>query len=82
MAHDRYHIGIDVGGTFTDIVVCDQADAASRSIRPHHTHDIASGIQTALGKSGAPTDQIAEIAHGTTVATNALLERKGRAPGC
>ena len=82
MAHDRYHIGIDVGGTFTDIVVCDQADGSLTLHKaPTTPHDIASGIQAALGKSGAPADQIAEIAHGTTVATNALLERKGARTG-
>jgi len=82
MGHDRYHIGIDVGGTFTDIVVCDQADGSLTLHKaPTTPHDIASGIQAALGKSGAPADQIAEIAHGTTVATNALLERTGARTG-
>ncbi len=37
MAHDRYHIGIDVGGTFTDIVVCDRADGSSHA--PQGSHD-------------------------------------------
>jgi N-methylhydantoinase A len=82
MAHDRYHIGIDVGGTFTDLVVCDRADATlSLHKVPTTPHDIAAGISAALGKSGAPAAEIAEIAHGTTAATNALLERKGARTG-
>ena len=82
MGHDRYHIGIDVGGTFTDIVVCDRTDGTLTLHKvPTTPHDIASGISAALGKSGAPAAEIAEIAHGTTVATNALLERKGARTG-
>jgi N-methylhydantoinase A len=82
MAYDRYHIGIDVGGTFTDLVVCDRTNATLTLHKvPTTPHDIASGISAALGKSGAPAAEIAEIAHGTTVATNALLERKGARTG-
>ncbi len=82
MAHDRFHIGIDVGGTFTDIVVCDRTDGALALHKvPTTPDDIASGIANALAKSGAPAAEIAEIAHGTTVATNALLERKGARTG-
>src|SRR5512134_2570640 len=88
MAHDRYHIGIDVGGTFTDIVVCDRTDGTLALHKvPTTPDDIASGIAHALGKSGAPAADIAEIAHGTTVATNAFpqfpvqdLARVGRRP--
>jgi N-methylhydantoinase A len=82
MSHERYHIGIDVGGTFTDLVVCDRTDGALTLHKvPTTPHDIASGISAALQKSGAPAAEIAEIAHGTTVATNALLERKGARTG-
>ncbi|MBP1775056.1 MAG: 5-oxoprolinase (ATP-hydrolyzing) [candidate division NC10 bacterium] len=82
MSRDRYHIGIDVGGTFTDLVVCDRTDGALTLHKvPTTPDDIASGISTALGKSGAPAAEVAEIAHGTTVATNALLERKGARTG-
>lgn len=82
MSHDRYHIGIDVGGTFTDLVVCDRSDGGLTLHKvPTTPHDIASGISTALGRSGAPASEIAEIAHGTTVATNALLERRGARTG-
>ncbi|RPH34691.1 MAG: hydantoinase/oxoprolinase family protein, partial [Chloroflexi bacterium] len=82
MSHKRFHIGIDVGGTFTDMVVCDRTDGALTLHKvPTTPHDIASGIQAALAKSGAPTKEIAEIAHGTTVATKALLERTGARTG-
>jgi N-methylhydantoinase A len=82
MKQARFRIGIDVGGTFTDIVLCDGADGAlSLHKVPTTPQDIALGLLAGLCKSGVPTTDIAEIAHGTTVATNAVLERKGARTG-
>jgi N-methylhydantoinase A len=82
MGTGRFHIGIDVGGTFTDIVVGDGADGTlSLHKVPTTPQDIALGLLAALHKSGVPAAEIAEIAHGTTVATNAVLERKGARTG-
>jgi N-methylhydantoinase A len=82
MGQARFRIGIDVGGTFTDIVVCDGADGAlSLHKVPTTPQDIALGLMAGLRKSGVPAAGIAEIAHGTTVATNAVLERKGARTG-
>ena len=82
MSQARFRIGIDVGGTFTDIVLCDGADGTLALHKvPTTPHDIALGLLAALRKSGAPAAEIAEIAHGTTVATNAVLERKGARTG-
>ncbi len=82
MSHGRFRVGIDVGGTFTDLILWDGADGVlSLHKVPTTPADIALGLLAALGKSGIPTTEIAEIAHGTTVATNALLERKGARTG-
>ncbi|MBI2001569.1 MAG: hydantoinase/oxoprolinase family protein [candidate division NC10 bacterium] len=82
MSQARFRIGIDVGGTFTDIVLCDGADGTLALHKvPTTPHDIALGLLAALRKSGVPAAGIAEIAHGTTVATNAVLERKGARTG-
>lgn len=82
MGQARFRIGIDVGGTFTDIVLCDGRDGTLALHKvPTTPHDIALGLLAALRKSGAPAAEIAEIAHGTTVATNAVLERKGARTG-
>ncbi len=82
MSQARFRIGIDVGGTFTDIVLCDGADGTLALHKvPSTPHDIALGLLAALRKSGVPAAGIAEIAHGTTVATNAVLERKGARTG-
>jgi 5-oxoprolinase (ATP-hydrolysing) len=76
---------IDRGGTFTDIVARDPAGHFSTvkllSENPERYRDAAvAGIRAALGLAGGaplPTDTIDQIKMGTTVATNALLERKG-----
>ncbi len=82
MSQANIRIGIDVGGTFTDIVLCNGADGAlSLHKVPTTPQDIALGLLQGLRKSGVLATDIAEIAHGTTVATNAILERKGARTG-
>lgn len=82
MGPESFRIGIDVGGTFTDIVLCHGADGALWLHKvPTTPQDIALGLLQGLRRSGAPSGRIAEIAHGTTVATNAILERKGARTG-
>ncbi|MEN3331716.1 MAG: N-methylhydantoinase [Blastocatellia bacterium] len=70
-------VGIDTGGTFTDFVVARGARLTSFKVSstPHNpARAILEGLARVIAESGAfPT----EIVHGTTVATNALLERKG-----
>src|SRR5712692_7643637 len=80
-----YRIGIDVGGTFTDLVAIDESGATTLAKVPSTPEDPSRGVldglsllATRLGLDRAAllasTDR---IVHGTTVATNALLERKG-----
>lgn len=73
----RVAVGIDVGGTFTDL-------AALRDDGTVHTTkvlsvpaDRAQGVLQALEAAALPADWLAHIAHGTTVVTNLLLERRG-----
>jgi N-methylhydantoinase A len=70
-------IGIDTGGTFTDFVVArgSRITAFKSPSTPHNpAHAILEGVTRILTDAGA---MASEIVHGTTVATNALLERKG-----
>jgi N-methylhydantoinase A len=74
-------IGVDVGGTFTDFCVVDTRTGALRVFkRPSTPHDqsegIATGLEQLLQREGRPPAAVAFLAHGTTVATNALLEQK------
>jgi N-methylhydantoinase A len=68
-------VGIDTGGTFTDFVV---ADAAGLRIhkRPSSPHDPAAAIRLGLAELGVGGEPF-RVVHGTTVATNAVLEGKG-----
>src|SRR5436305_9504610 len=76
-----YRIGIDVGGTFTDLVCADDVGRAYVLKVPTTRADPGIGVQQAvaalLAERGISGAQIRQFAHGTTVATNAVLERKG-----
>lgn len=68
-------IGIDTGGTFTDFVVFDSATGEFSTFKlPSTPHDPAEAILAGLSRIGGAGRA---IVHGSTVATNALLERKG-----
>jgi len=69
-------VGIEVGGTFTDLVAVDggQVTIAKVSSTPG-SPDI--GAFAALGAADIPPARIVDLVHGSTVATNAILERKG-----
>ncbi|ACA16404.1 5-oxoprolinase (ATP-hydrolyzing) [Methylobacterium sp. 4-46] len=73
----RAIVGVDVGGTFTDLFHYDEANGRFRTGKvPSHRGDEAVGFLAGL-KGFGPVAGLASIVHGTTVGTNALLERKG-----
>lgn len=82
-------IGIDVGGTFTDLVAVDDAGRVMLAKAPSTPGDQSVGVMEGLGRlaealgleRGEMLRQTERIVHGTTVATNALLERKGARVG-
>src|SRR5690606_11817571 len=69
-------IGVEVGGTFTDLVAIgvDGVQVLKVPSTPSHPDD---GAFNALTASGIPLGDVIDLAHGSTVATNAVLERKG-----
>ena len=76
-----YRLGVDIGGTFTDIVVL-APDGTIFSKKILSTPDdysraIEDGVVQLLDETGISAGEITEFAHGTTVATNALIERRG-----
>jgi N-methylhydantoinase A len=77
----RSRVGADIGGTFTDLVLLREDGRILRQKVPSTVDDYARGIITALRaalrEQGDGPEQIREIVHGTTVATNAILELKG-----
>jgi N-methylhydantoinase A len=70
-------VGVDVGGTFTDLFLFDAASGTLRTAKvPSNRGDEASGFLAGLRALGGAASMDA-VVHGTTVGTNALLERKG-----
>ena len=75
-------VGVDVGGTFTDLIVVDEATGAVHVSKvPTTPGNQAGGVMAALKAAGVEPAAVAAIVHGTTTATNALLERKGAVAG-
>jgi len=74
-------IGVDIGGTFTDIVALDAEGSLVLTKVPTTPKDLLEGIAVAvrrvLALAGAPASAVEGFIHGTTVATNAVLEQKG-----
>ncbi len=81
-----YRLGVDVGGTFTDVLLVEEASGATWRAKTASTPaDQAVGVLTGVGKvcaeAGIELREIAQVLHGTTVATNAILEGKGATVG-
>jgi N-methylhydantoinase A len=75
-------LGVDVGGTFTDVALWDEdsgrlAVLKLPSVPADPAEGILAGIRQILERDGVAAAAVAFVAHGTTVATNALLEQKG-----
>ena len=70
-------VGVDVGGTFTDLVAIGPDGSITVRKVPSTAHDQSEAVQRALLELGAETTRIRRVIHGTTVATNMLLERSG-----
>ncbi|MGE2834381.1 hydantoinase/oxoprolinase family protein [Mycobacterium sp. SMC-4] len=81
----RYSVGIDIGGTFTDAVLLDDSGTARLLKTPTTPQDPSEGVNNALAlaekelgrEPGALLSEVEFFGLGTTVATNALIERKG-----
>ncbi|WP_298199401.1 hydantoinase/oxoprolinase N-terminal domain-containing protein, partial [Novosphingobium sp.] len=81
-----YRLGVDVGGTFTDLLLFDQTNGAFwRHKTPSTPHDssegILNGVRAITEAAGISPAEIEFFLHGTTVATNAVLEGKGARVG-
>lgn len=75
-------VGVDVGGTFTDVFVLDESAGTARVAKvPTTRPDQSGGFLDGIGQEVADLSQIAVVVHGTTAGTNALLERNGARVG-
>ena len=81
-----YRLGVDVGGTFTDLLLLDEGTGGFwREKTPSTPHDssegVMKGVDAVCGKAGVRPGDLSVFLHGTTVATNAVLEGKGARVG-
>ena len=81
-----YRLGVDVGGTFTDVLLVDSDSGATWRAKTASTPDdqstgVLHGIDLVCAKADADRSRIDSVLHGTTVATNAILEGKGAKVG-
>ncbi len=79
-------IGIDVGGTFTDFVLLDDATGHTETYKclttPRDPSDaIEEGVRVLAGRVPGGLDRLEEVIHGTTLVINAIIERKGARTG-
>jgi N-methylhydantoinase A len=81
-----YALGIDIGGTFTDLVVWDGAQGRALSRKVLTTHDdparaVSAGLAGLLAGAGVDPARFTRVVHATTLFTNALIERTGAPTG-
>lgn len=78
-------VGVDIGGTFTDLVAIDMNGEVLTLKVPSTTGDysrgIAEGLEGMLSSHGIAHESVSDLLHGTTVATNAVLQRTGARTG-
>src|SRR6188474_3620036 len=81
----RSRLAVDIGGTFTDLVLetpNENGSARAHAVKVLTTPDaperaVLDGVRTVLAEAKVPASDVGLVVHGTTLATNALIERKG-----
>lgn len=80
MKRSSIRLGADIGGTFTDVVLESAGEIFSTKVLTTYAapeNAIIEGMHQVCGRAGIAVSQIDQIIHGTTLATNALIERRG-----
>lgn len=82
MQSRSYRVGVDIGGTFTDLIIVEEGSGAFTVGKVLTTPDdpsqaIEAVLSEALARAGIAPAEIAQLVHGTTLVTNAMIERKG-----
>lgn len=82
MTESRWRVGIDIGGTFTDVALVEEATGSLGVVKVPTTPEdfgrgVLDGVRTALDKYGIDAASVGLLSHATTVVTNAILEQKG-----
>ena len=85
MSTHQIQVGIEIGGTFTDVILIDEYGTTHIEKVPSTPVDLTEGAMQGLtrvmARAGCEPDSVEELLHGSTIATNALIERKGAKVG-
>ena len=77
----KFRVGVDIGGTFTDIVfLSDDGQVLARKVAStpnDYSQAVLDGINSGIQELGITAEMVTEVSHGFTVATNAIIEQKG-----
>ena len=81
----NYEIGVDIGGTFTDVILIDPSGRVNShkllSTPDNFSNAMIKGIEQICARANIEPSSITKIVHGTTVVTNACIEMKGAKVG-
>ena len=81
-----FRLGVDVGGTFTDLILVNEASGDIHTAKVPSTPDdssvgVMNGVERVCANAGIDPSQISQVMHGTTVATNTVLTGTGAKVG-
>src|SRR5918999_2092685 len=84
--HGTHRLGVDIGGTFTDLVLMDEATGATVGLKTPSTprdpaQGVLDGIAELIERHGVDPGGIAHFVHGTTIALNTVIQRAGAVTG-
>ncbi len=82
MPEQRFFVGVDIGGTFTDLVLAEGSNQKLYKVKTLTTpadpvEGVMKAVRDALSEAGAAAGEFQRVVHATTLATNLILERKG-----
>ena len=80
MTNPMIRVGVDIGGTFTDVALAHPEGLSTCKVLTNYSQPeqaILDGISIAADKAGIALGRIGQVIHGTTLVTNALIERRG-----
>lgn len=80
MSQAEVRVGVDIGGTFTDVALAHPGGLSTCKVLTNYSQPeqaILDGIEKAANQAGLPLSAIEQVIHGTTLVTNALIERRG-----
>jgi N-methylhydantoinase A len=78
----KLRVAVDIGGTFTDLLAYDEDGGQLLAVKtPSTPPTFIDGVMAAVAKAGIDPEELTSFKHGSTIATNAIIERRGAKTG-